>query len=353
MTRRWRLALLVAAGAVATLVLAGAIGLYWLLQPERFTASLQAQARDAGLQLSLASPARPALFPRPALELEGITLNEPDASMPILLAARGRLALPWRTLFGGPAAITRLEIDAPRVDLDALQAWLGSLPAHAPAAVPQVPRIATGIRISRASLVRGSDTLLDNLAVETGQLNPGTPFSLDLTALDAAGHPLQLRLLATPRMDGPGLRLENIDLHLSHGPSTTLDLRGSARWRGGADATVDLAGQLDHAERGRYAIAVAMTPANAREPLLLALKLDGPDNHADLRLPPLQLARWWSTLDDEAAPALTMPPGRGHVDAEQIEIGGIGIEGLQLDIGHDTPAPAASSSPATSGNAKP
>ena len=328
-------------------MLATAVGLYLLLQPDRFTANLQAQARQAGLQLSLASPARPTLFPRPALELEGITLNEPDASMPILLAARGRLALPWRTLFGGPAAITRLEIDAPRVDLDALQTWLAHLPDGGAGGAPQIPRIATGILISRASVVRGNDTLLQNLTLETGQLNPGKPFSLDLTGRDADGHPVELRLLATPRMDGPGMRLEDIALHLSHGPSTTLDLHGDARWSGAADAAADLAGQLDHADRGRYAVSLRMTPAGARAPLSLALKLDGPDNHLDVRVPPLQLADWWSRLNDEEGAALTMPPGQGHLEAGSLEAGGVGIEGLRVDFGDDIPAGAASSAGVT------
>ena len=350
MTRRWRMALLGVAGVAAALVLATVIGVYWLLQPDRFTATLQAQARAAGLELHLASPARPALFPRPALELEGITLNEQGASMPILLAARGRLALPWRTLFGGPTAIARLEIDAPRVDLDALQAWVAGLPAADAAHPPQIPRIDTGILISRASLVRGNDILLQNLALETGQLHPGKPFSLDLTGRDASDDLVQLRLLATPRTSGAGMQFENIVLHLSHGAAMAADLRGSARWHGAADASADLAGQLDSADSGRYDVTLHLAPANAHDPLLLALKLDGPANHVDLRVPPLQLASWWSQLGNGGSAALTMPPGQGHVDADRLDVGSISVEGLSVDIGKDIPAAAATAAtaPATS-----
>lgn len=345
MTRRWRIALLGVAGVAAVLLLVTVIGVYWLLQPDRFTATLQAQARAAGLELHLASPARPALFPRPALELEGITLNQENASMPILLAARGRLALPWHTLFGGPTVIARLEIDAPRVDLDALQAWAASLPAANAAHPPQIPRIDTGILISRASVVRGNNILLQNLALETGQLNPGRPFSLDMTGRDASDDPVQLRLLATPRMSGASMLFENIVLHLSHGAGMAADLRGSARWHGAADASADLTGQLDSADSGRYQLALRLAPANASDPLLLALKLDGPANHVDLRLPPLQLASWWSQLGNGGSTALTMPPGEGHVDAERLDVGGISVEGLSLDVGKNFPA--ASSSTAT------
>lgn len=346
MTRRWRMALLGAAGVLAALLLAAVIVVYWLLQPDRFTSAMQAQANALGLELNLASPASPTLLPRPALELQGITLNERGAGMPILLAARGRLALPWRTLLGGPIVITRLEIDAPRVDLDALQGWLASLPATDSSHPPQIPRIDTGILISRASLVRGNDILLENLALETGELTPGEPFSLDLTARDGSGDPVLMRLLTTPRMSGASMEFQNISLHLSHGTDATIDLRGSARWHGAADAAADLAGSLDSAEAGRYALALQLTPANARDPLLLKLKLDGPGNHADLSLPPLALATWWSQLDSEGGPQLTIPPGSGHVDARNIELGGVGVDGFSLDIGADIPASSSSSTAA-------
>lgn len=346
MTRRWRLALLGVGGVAGALLLAVVIVVYWLLQPDRFTATLQTQARAVGLELSLASPASPTLFPRPALELQGITLNEAGASMPILLAARGRLALPWHTLFGGPTTISRLEIDAPRVDLDALQTWLGHLPDSDGGRPPQIPRIDTGILISRASVVRGEDTLLDNLALETGQLNPGKPFSADVTARDASGDVVQMRLLATPRMSGEGMRFENVVLHLSHGPGTTVDLHGNARWHGAADASADLQGQIEHTGAGRYDLSLQLSPANARDPLLLRLRLDGPGQHADLRLPPLEIASWWSQFGDENATSLTMPPGSGHVDVDHVDLGDFGADGLRLDMGKDIPASAPA--PATS-----
>ncbi|HET6433648.1 membrane assembly protein AsmA [Dyella sp.] len=349
MSRRWRNVLLVVAGLAAAALLAAVIGVYWLLQPDRFTTAMQAQASALGLELNLASPASPTLFPRPALELQGITLNERGASMPILLAARGRLALPWRTLLGGPTVITRLEIDAPRVDLDALQGWLSRLPASDSSRPPQIPRIDTGILISRASLVRGNDILLENLALETGQLMPGEPFSLDVTARDGSGDPVLMRLLTTPRMSGASMQFQNIALHLSHGASATIDLRGSARWHGAADAAADLTGTLDSANAGRYELAMQLTPATTRDPLLLRLKLDGPGNHANLELPPLALAGWWSQLSSEKGPQLTIPPGRGHVEVDKASFGNVAVEGLRLDIGDDVPAGAGSSAGAQQG----
>ncbi len=340
MTRRLRLTLFVLGGLALALVLAAVIVVYLLLQPERFTRMLQTQAHAAGLELNLASPASPTLFPRPALDLDGITLNAEGANAPILLAAHGQLVLPWHTLFGGPTVISQLRIDSPRVDLDALQDWLAALPAQPAGAPPNIPRIDTGVSITHGSVVRGNEVMLGNVSLEAGSLVTGQPFPLTLSANTASGTPLQLRLSATPRIDGNTLQLDNIALHLSQAEAMTLALTGSAHWHGAADAAASLAGKLDQADAGRYDISVRLTPADQSNPLLLALKLDGPDNHADLRLPPLALASWWSQLDAPQGPQLSVPPGNGHAEIAKFETGGIRIEGLTILAGDAVPAPA-------------
>ncbi|OOG66049.1 membrane assembly protein AsmA [Rhodanobacter sp. B04] len=346
MSRRLRLILLLLGSLLLVTGLVAVTAVYLLLQPDRFTAMLQSQVRDAGLELSLASPASPTLFPRPALELSGITLNARGANAPILLASRGRLALPWQTVFGGAPVITRLEIDSPRVDLDALQDWLTALPAQPAGTPPNIPRIDTGISISRGSVVSGERLLLGNVALEAGSLISGQPFPVSVSATTAANTPLQLRLSATPRIQGNTLELDNIELHLSQGSAMTLALNGSAHWHGAADASASLAGKLDHADAGQYDISLKLTPADQDNPLLLALKLDGPDNHADMRLPPLELAHWWSQLGDEQGPQLTVPPGSGHAEISRLETDGIRIEGLTLQAGDDVPASASSTAAA-------
>jgi len=340
MSRRLRLTLLALGGVALALLLAAVIAVYLLLQPERFTRMLQAQARSAGLELNLASPASPTLFPRPALDLDGITLSAEGAGAPILLAAHGQLVLPWHTVLGGPTVISQLQIESPRVDLDALQDWLAALPAQPAGAPPNIPRIDTGVDISRGSVVRGNQVLLGNVSLEAGSLISGQPFPLALSAVTAAGTPLQLRLSATPRIEGNALQLNNITLHLSQGSSTKLALTGQAHWHGAADAAASLAGKLDQANAGQYDVSLQLTPADQSNPLLLALKLDGPANHADLRLPPLALARWWSRLGDPQGPQLSVPPGSGHAEIAQFEAAGIRIEGLSIRAGDDVPASA-------------
>lgn len=345
MSRRLRLILLSLGGFALAVVLAATLAVYLLLQPERFTAMLQTQAHAAGLELNLASPASPTLFPRPALDLKGITLNAEGANVPILLAARGQLALPWHTLLGGPTVITQLQINSPRVDLDALQAWVARLPAQPEGAPPNIPRIDAGVSITHGSVVRGNRVLLDNVSLEAGSLLSGQPFPLSLSATTSSGTPVQVRLSATPRIQGNTLQLDNVSLHLSRGRSMTLALKGSAHWHGAADAAISLVGTLDEANTGQYDIALTLTPADQDNPLLLVLKLDGPNNHADLRLPPLALASWWSQLNDPQTPQLTVPPGSGHAEIATIDVGGISIEGLTVQAGDSIPAPLSTSAP--------
>lgn len=347
MSHRVRLIVLVLGGLVAVAALIVIIAAYLLLQPDRFTAMLQTQARAAGLDLRLASPASPSLFPRPALELRGITLSAEGANAPILLAARGRLALPWHTFFGGPTVITQLQIDSPRVDLDALQDWMAALPTQSENSPPNIPRIDTGVDITHGSVVRGDEVLLDNLSLRAGSLVSGQPFPLSVTAT-VAGAPWQLRLSATPRITGNTLQLDNISLHLSQASQVTLVLNGRAHWHGAADAAASLAGKLDRTDAGEYDISLMLTPANQDNPLLLALKLDGPGNHANLRLPPLALARWWSRLGNPQGPELTVPPGSGHAEFDTIDAGDVHIDGLSVQAGDDVPAAAGTSAtPAT------
>ena len=90
--------------------------------------------------------------------------------------------LPWHTLFGGPAVISQLEIDSPRVDLDALQAWMAALPAQTQQAPLNIPRIDTGVEITHGSVVRGNEVLLDNVSIRAGSIRDGVTAHASPTA---------------------------------------------------------------------------------------------------------------------------------------------------------------------------
>jgi AsmA protein len=200
-------------------------------------------------------------------------------------------------------------------------------------------------------VVRGNEVLMDNVSIRAGNLVSGQPFPLSVNAT-VAGKPWRLHLAATPRIEGNALQVDDITLHLSQEEAVALALQGRAHWHGAADAAASLAGKLERTGEGQYDLSLVLTPANQDNPLLLALKLDGPGNHADLRLPPLALARWWGRLGDPQAPQLGVPPGSGHAEFDSIDTGAIHVEGLSLQAGDNVPATASSSAPPAAATAK-
>ena len=350
MSQRLRLSLAAGAVVLAIAAIAGGAVLY-LLRPESFTALLERHAKAAGLELALTSPARPSLFPRPGLELEGITLSARDSSAPILLAARGRLVLPWRALLSGPTLIDTLEIDAPRVDVGALQHWLGTLPTSTASGAPALPRIDAGVRIRQGSLVRGDSVLLSDVALDTGVLVDGQPFTIELTARDPNDHPVRLALSAVPHAASGILDFSALTLALAHADAKA-SLHGEARWAGGTRLALRLSGTLAHPAPdarhapARYTVALELRPPITDAPLELALDVEGPGTHAQLSLPPVALAQWWNQLTDpqDTTSALGMPPLDGQIHLDALNLGGVHAGGLTIRSGDAVPA-AGSSSP--------
>jgi hypothetical protein len=358
-SRPLRLLLIAAASAFGGSALVVLASLYLRLQPDRFTAMLKQQANNAGLELTLSSPASPTLFPRPALQLEGITLIARESgpgnasNMPILLAANGRLVLPWHTLFGGPVVISRMQINSPRVDLDALQTWLMSLPPQSTAVPEQIPRIVTGVRIRNGSVVENNSQWLDGVSLDTGRLAPGQPFGINLSGKETDGTPLQLQVSMVPNIANGTLVFDDVTVHAADSNATELHLTGHARWSGGNTIAAQLQGKFNLVGDGAYDASVLVTPATQDKPLLLHLTLLGKDNHIDLELPPLALAQWWNQLANPQGPQLSAPPGNGQMDMATLDVGGVHIEGLSVQTGNAVPASASSSAPAKSDAPRP
>lgn len=373
-THPWRWIAAAVIVLILVLALAGTLVVRSLLQPQRFTALLQSQLANAGLVLSVDKPAAPALWPHPAVQLQGFRLSVAGATTPLLSASEARIVVPWRALLHRELAIQRLEIETPRIDLDQLQTLLSRMPHRAGA--PRLPRIGAGMRIVSGTVVRGDQPLLFDLNAETGPLLPGTPFHLDASARNGAdrGGTLSLRLL--PEYQGSTLTFEQIDLRTGVEQGAQVHLAGNAFWRGGGELGADLHGGFTLPARAsvavastpapasstappmparNYTLALQVRPAHDTTPLTTVLKLDGEGKHVDARVQPVALVGWWhDVLASAPQGTLEMPPISGSAQLDSVDYGPLHMRGVQMQAGPQVMPLSASgatepAAPATSG----
>ena len=338
---------------ILALALAGALIVRSLLQPQRFTALLQSQLANAGLILSVDKPASPALWPHPAVQLQGFRLSVAGATTPLLSASEARMVVPWRALLNRELAIERLEIENPRIDLDQLQALLSRMP-HGTGA-PALPRIGAGIRIVNGTLVRADQPLLFDVNAETGPLMPGTPFHLDASARNGAdrGGTLSLRML--PRQQDGSLDFERIDLKIGVEQGVQAHVAGEASWRGGSELGANLHGGFSLPAHGSvavastpapaasraspmparsYTLALRIQPAQGASPMTTALKLDGEGKHVDMSVQPTALLEWWNgVLATAPQGTLAMPPISGNAQLDVADFGPLQMRGIRIEAG--------------------
>lgn len=357
---------------LVALAIAAAVYVHNLLQPDRFTALLENDLAAVGLKLRLQAPAEPTLFPRPGVQLKGFSLTNTGSNRPVLQAAGATIVVPWRALLHGEVAIERVEVVAPHLNLDELEALLARLPHRT--GPPRLPTIATGVHMTQGTLSRNGSPLLFDFSVETGALAPGNVFRLEAAARDAAGNRFTAVLTTVPSAAHDGvIDLKALSFRLAEQQGTALQLEGNGSWRGGEDLAMQLQGTLRHrafapasaastsapaasasspsppvapAEPVTDKIALDVSPARGHAPLTIALKLDGEDAHADLHLQPTEFGRWWKRV---LAAQPGQPPGAlpftGKAEVRQLDLGWLKATGLTIDAGPDL-APAASSSSA-------
>ena len=202
MTRRRRIALL----AVAALLLVAALSLRWLLKPEHMApAILDLAGESLGLEITAGGIGEYRLRGTPQLIVRDVTAREPGASTPLLRAERIFISVPWSTLRarGRDLTATRLELDAPVLDVAALQDWLGKRP---PSDKP-LPTLTRGIHIVRGSVVGAGWKILD-LDAELESLAPARPLRSHLRgryASDGMTVPADLHATLTRPGSGAGL----------------------------------------------------------------------------------------------------------------------------------------------------
>lgn len=283
--RRWRRFLI----AAALFLLALSLLTTWLLQPRQLVPLVLDRAGSAlSLELSAAADAEARLRGEPQLVVRDLVVREPGADAPILRAERVLLALPWSSLRDRDAApvIERIELDAPVLNLPALQAWLDKRP---PAEPPQVPTLTDGLRVVRGRIEGGSGDgawRVEQLALDLPALYPDRPLQARLRGRYADAGTLRADFdiaaaLSRPA-DGAGLAVT--------GPVTIAD----AGWR--MPTTVDLSGPLFLTDKGFAVRPLAGSLAARYESgdtrLAFALGLHGPLDYdgATWTLAPVALA---------------------------------------------------------------
>ena len=161
------------AAILAIALLAFALLGAWLLQPQRAGKLLLRQAGHAlGLQVE-ASSVDYRLRGTPQLVLHDVTARQPGADVALLAAKRAFVSLPWRTIRarGADLTVQRIELDAPVLDVPALQAWLETRPKERET---RIPTLTDGLRIADGRIDNDS-WKIDRLDIDIPSLHPDRP----------------------------------------------------------------------------------------------------------------------------------------------------------------------------------
>lgn len=194
------------AAAIGVLLLIAAFGLDYALQPQRATALL---LREAGERLGLdirAARADYRLRGAPQLVLHDMVAQRPGDGVALLRAERVLVALPWRTLRsrGAELSVQRIELDAPVLDIPALQRWLATRP---PSGERRIPTLTRGLRIVRGR-IHHQGWRIEDIALDLPALAPGSPLQARVRGryLDPPVRlPFDLDLAMTAPANGAGM----------------------------------------------------------------------------------------------------------------------------------------------------
>jgi hypothetical protein len=187
MTRRGRILLVIALLAIAMF-----ITLVWLSRPQSIAAIVTNRiGATLGLEITADGASEYRLRGTPMLVLRDVAVREPGAERILLRAKRIHVAVPWSTLRAGGTQLVarRVELDAPRLDLPALQHWLATRP---PTAEKRLPALTEGLRIRDGQIIN-SDWRIDGIQADLPLLDPRQPLRARLRGryLDA---PLSIRV---------------------------------------------------------------------------------------------------------------------------------------------------------------
>ncbi|WP_223807127.1 hypothetical protein [Montanilutibacter psychrotolerans] len=189
-----------AAWALLALLLAVALSLHWVSRPDRLAGLILNQAGSAlGLDITASGASQYRLRGTPMLMVRDLVAREPGATTPVLRAERVLLELPWSTIRarGTDLTVQRIELDAPQLDLAALQHWQ----AGRPPSETRIPTLTRGLRVVRGQLV-GDGWSLQALTLDLPKLHPKRAVRAALSGrLDSNGTRVPFQVQAA--LSGP------------------------------------------------------------------------------------------------------------------------------------------------------
>jgi hypothetical protein len=362
--RRW-----IVFGVVVALLAFGA----WLvdrqLEPQRLTATVLGRLGTA-LKLDIAFTGTPdyAFRPEPRLRVPNLVVTDPATGVVVLRAQRLDVSLPWSTVRGGPVVITRLDLQQPVLDVAGVRRWI----AARPKAPFTLPTLTAGLGVRDGTLL-GDGWALRALALDLPRLAQDRPadatygfrFQRAATDLHVRGrvHLAHAALASTFALDG-GAALARADAPIAAsfafaGDFASTDaafaLRAERFHVAGKAPVPQLDGRLQLTSardlRARFDGTLADWPegwpalppplGEARGPFPLALRYRGAaDFSAPLALgfaidgarlgAATRVAEMMAWLDQPHASPL--PPLTGHLTLPQLDMEGITLRGVRVDM---------------------
>lgn len=365
--RRWIVLLaLLAFVAVAT---------WWInrqLEPQRLTALVLHEAGQAlDLELTIEGEPQYALRPEPRLVLPNLTVRRRGELPPLLRARRVDVSLPWATLIDSdaPLTITRLELDAPELDLVLLRSWLDTRPAGD----GRLPTLSAGLSIRDGS-IRDSTWSARAIGLTLPRLAAGEPLHVELDAeasyaehrlqfastldlekvaestpmiaavrgdwqFDGRNLPVQLQLAGDYQRLADAHALRATTLHL-RSDDPLPDFAGTGSIELGTSLALALEGEVASWRPSWPALPPPLHESTSPLAVILAyqgdLELSGvaqatvrrDDTRASVRLHWTELQQWLQAGND--APPL--PPLQAELETPRIEVDGATLEGVRLRI---------------------
>ena len=156
--------------ALAVLLVLLALALRWVSQPSHVAGLILGQAGKAlGLEITAGSASEYRLRGTPMLVVRDVVAKQPGASTPLLRAQRILMEVPWATIraAGDDLTIQRIELDAPQLDIAALQRWQ----ATRPPSETRIPTLTDGVRIVRGRVI-GEGWSVEALDIDLPHLHP-------------------------------------------------------------------------------------------------------------------------------------------------------------------------------------